>query len=75
MSRDPKGSPKGCTVDTRAVFESALLKAVTDLCPKMMVGERLGDTFISNRTDAACCVRSDLRGGFKEEGGGETLGI
>ena len=45
LSKDQKGAPKGCIVDTRAVFELVLWNAVTDLCPKMLVGDHLGDTF------------------------------
>ena len=42
-----------------AVFESVLRKVGTDLCPKMMVGEHVGDTFIWTRTDATCWVSTE----------------
>ena len=58
-----------------AVFESVLRKAVIDVCPQMMVGEHVGDTFIWARTDATCWVSTEQVADFKEEGGGEALGI
>ena len=39
------------------------------------VGERVGDTFICARTEATYWMRTEQGDGFKEEGGGEALGI
>ena len=63
------------TVDTIAVAESLLRKAVTERCPKMTLGECMGDTFIWIRTEATCCVSTERSDGFEEECGGEVLGI
>ena len=35
----------------------------------------MGDTFIWIRMEATCCVSTEQSDGFKEECGGEVLGI
>ena len=35
----------------------------------------MGDTFILQRTEATCCVRTERSDGFEEECGGEVLDI
>ena len=65
VSRDLKEVPRGSTVDTIVVMASLLRKAVTDLCPKMTLGECMGDTFIWIRMEAACCASTERSDGFK----------